>query len=172
MGTRRPADWPEAEDNGQLPRRPVGQRTQLPEDKRAGPDPKRDLFVEHQARIPIRQRTKHDAAGPVEFPSETAARSWSGRQDLNLRPPGPEPGASGLRLTGLPMAGAVWRVGHGAAPSAGLEAACADRDSNGHAPADRPRQESYRGIASSHCACKRNVSRSAGLTRIAFSTRI
>jgi len=63
-------------------------------------------------------------------------------------------------------------MGDGAASSAGLEAACADRDSNGHAPADRPRHESYRSIASSHCACKRNASRSAGLTRIAFSTRI
>jgi len=36
---------------------------------------------------------KNEGREPAEIPSKVAAMNWSGRQDLNLRPPGPEPGA-------------------------------------------------------------------------------
>src|SRR4051812_21608081 len=45
-------------------------------------------LVSHEARS-----TENRGREPQEFPSELAAVNWSGRQDLNLRPPGPEPGA-------------------------------------------------------------------------------
>jgi integrase len=39
------------------------------------------------------ERDGNDSRGSENFSSETLAVDWSGRQDLNLRPPGPEPGA-------------------------------------------------------------------------------
>ena len=39
------------------------------------------------------ERATGEGREPSGFPKELAAFNWSGRQDSNLRPPGPEPGA-------------------------------------------------------------------------------
>ncbi len=49
---------------------------------------------------------------------------WSGRQDLNLRPPGPEPGAAGLRLNGLRWQAPFGEWADSGFTSAGLRAVC------------------------------------------------
>ena len=43
--------------------------------------------------LPEADSDKNEGRGPSDFSSETAAFYESGRQDSNLRPPGPEPGA-------------------------------------------------------------------------------
>src|SRR2546430_13443967 len=114
-------------------------------------------------------RSQQDASRirSKQFRSESTYLLLVGETGFEPATPWTRTRCLGSEVDRTPMAGAVWRVGDRAAPSAGLEAACADRDSNGLAPAHRPRQESYRSIASS----RRRSSRARTTFRFAGTAR-